>query len=100
MFSNIVSNTGLLGFFFYSALVLLPVFMMKHSPDRQAIRAALISIYMMEMLTVSEYSYLPPWFFVALGYVRCRKTMPIRSKSRTGLPIIPKSQFARSAYSS
>jgi hypothetical protein len=70
MFSNITSNTGLLGLLTYSTVILLPVFMMKKCNDRVAIQAALVSIYVMEMLTVSEYSYLPPWFFIALGYVR------------------------------
>ncbi len=73
MFSNIVSNTGILGFIMYSIIILLPVFAMGPGKDRRAIQAALISIYVMEMLTVSEYSYLPPWFFVALGYVRWLK---------------------------
>lgn len=73
MFSNILSNTGILGFILYSILILLPIFVIRHGKDRRALQAALISIYVMEMLTVSEYSYLPPWFFIALGYVRWLK---------------------------
>lgn len=73
MFSNLLANVGVVGFLLYSALMLGPCFLMRRAPDREAIVAALLSIYFMEMLTVSEYAYLPPWFMVALGYARVRQ---------------------------
>lgn len=73
MMSNLLANVGIVGFVLYSALILAPCALMRSAPDRLAIAATLLAIYFMEMLTVSEYAYLPPWFMVALGYARVRQ---------------------------
>jgi len=73
MLSNLMANVGIVGFLLYSAVLMAPCFLLRGSPDRHALVATLLAIYFMEMLTVSEYAYLPPWFMVALGYVRLRQ---------------------------
>lgn len=73
MMSNLLANIGIIGFLGYTALILAPCFLLKNAPDRTAIIASLLGIFFMEMLTVSEFSYLPPWFIVALGYARVRQ---------------------------
>ena len=71
MFSNVLANIGVLGIVLYSALILTPCVLLRGS-DRDALAAALLSIYVMEMTTVTEFGYLPPWFIIALGYARLR----------------------------
>lgn len=73
MFSNLLANVGIIGLLAYSALLLAPCFILRTAFDRGAIAATLISLYVMEMMTVSEFSYLPPWFMIALAYVRVRE---------------------------
>lgn len=73
MLSNLLANVGVIGTFAYFAVILVPCFRLRKGPDTTAIVATLLSIFAMELLTVSEYSYLPPWFMVALGYVRVRQ---------------------------
>jgi hypothetical protein len=74
MATNLLANVGIVGFLGYSALILGPCLLIRRAPDREAIVAALLGIWFMEMLTVSEYAYLPPWFMVALGYARAGET--------------------------
>lgn len=73
MLSNLLANVGLVGVLLYSALILGPCVLLRGGEDRNAIIAALLSIYFMEMLFVPEFGYLPPWFMVALGYARVRE---------------------------
>lgn len=73
MLSNLLANVGVVGTFTYFGVILTPCFRLKRGPDSGAIVATLLSIFVMELLTVSEYSYLPPWFMVALGYARVRQ---------------------------
>lgn len=73
MFSNLLANVGIIGLLAYSALLLAPCFLLRTAPDRRAIVATLISLYVMEMATVSEFAYLPPWFMIALAYARVRQ---------------------------
>lgn len=73
MLSNLMANVGIVGFLIYSCVILAPCFLLKNGIDRSALVATLLAIYSMEMLTVSEYAYLPPWFMVALGYARVRE---------------------------
>ncbi len=73
MLSNLLANVGVIGLMLYSAVILLPCFLLRKSVDRDAVIATLLAIFFMEMLTVSEYAYLPPWFMVALGYARLRQ---------------------------
>jgi hypothetical protein len=86
MMSNLLANVGVVGFLGYSAVILAPCFMLRRAPDRTAIIATLLAIWFMEMLTVSEYAYLPPWFMVALGYARARQAR--------ALPALPAPGFA------
>lgn len=72
MFSNILANTGLFGFIMYSAIILVPIFFLRGDPQRVGLQAVLVSIWSMEMLSVSEFSYLPPWFFIAMAHKRAR----------------------------
>ncbi|RZT44849.1 hypothetical protein EV283_3753 [Sphingomonas sp. BK036] len=73
MFSNLLANIGIIGLLCYSALLLAPCFMLRKASDRDAIVATLVSLYVMEMATVAEFAYLPPWFMIALAYVRVRE---------------------------
>jgi hypothetical protein len=73
MFSNLLANVGLVGLLLYSTLLLLPCFLMRQGEDRDALTGALLAIFVMEMATVPEYGYLPPWFMIALGYARVRE---------------------------
>lgn len=73
MLSNLMANVGIIGFLLYSAALLAPCFLLRHGNERNALVATLLSIYFMQMLTVSEYAYLPPWFMIALGYARVRQ---------------------------
>ncbi len=72
MLSNLLANVGILGLFLYSALLLGPCFLLRGAVDRNALIATLLAIFAMEILTVSEYAYLPPWFMVAMSYARAR----------------------------
>jgi len=73
MLSNLLANVGIVGVFLYSAALLTPCFLLKKGGDADAITGALLAVFVMEMVTVSEYSYLPPWFMVALGFARVRQ---------------------------
>lgn len=79
MLSNLMANVGVIGFILYSAVMLAPCFLLRDSRDRHALVASLLAIYFMSILTVSEYAYLPPWFMVALGYVRVRQQRLVTS---------------------
>lgn len=68
MLSTLIANVGVIGFLAYSALILLPTFYLPKDRLRIPLQAVLWSIWAMEMLAVSEYAYLPPWFFVAMAY--------------------------------
>lgn len=82
MMSNLLANVGVLGWFAYSALMLGPCFLLRRASDRDAITATLLAIWMMEMLTVSEYAYLPPWFMVAMGYARAHQIRKLSAVKR------------------
>jgi len=84
MMSNLLANVGILGLLGYSSLILLPCFLIRQGIDRAAIIGTLLAIFAMEMLTVSEYSYLPPWFMIALGFVRLREQKPLLARQRVG----------------
>lgn len=73
MLSNLLANVGVIGTLTYFGAILTPCFRLRKGPDSGAVVATLLSIFAMELLTVSEFSYLPPWFMVALGYVRVRQ---------------------------
>lgn len=73
MMSNLLANVGVLGLLLYSALLVGPCFLLRGAEDRDALVATLLAIFTMEMLTVSEYAYLPPWFMVAMSYARARR---------------------------
>jgi hypothetical protein len=73
MLSNLLANVGVVGLLAYSAVLLAPILLLKRMGDTDAIVAALLSIFVMEMVAVAEYAYLPPWFMVALGYARIRQ---------------------------
>lgn len=73
MFSNLLANIGIVGLLLYSFVLIGPCLMLRRSDDRHALVATLLAIFFMEMLSVSEYDYLPPWFMIALGYVRVRQ---------------------------
>ncbi|RYF36194.1 MAG: hypothetical protein EOO38_28015 [Cytophagaceae bacterium] len=73
MLSNLIANIGIIGFLLYSAALLVPCFLLRQGDERNALVATLLAIYFMQMLTVSEYAYLPPWFMIALGYARVRQ---------------------------
>ena len=72
MLSNLLANSGLIGVTLYSVAILLPCLLLRKGGDSNALIGTLLSIYVMEMATVSEYSYLPPWFMVAMAYARAR----------------------------
>jgi hypothetical protein len=84
MFSNLLANVGIIGVLAYSTLILAPCFILRKAPDRDAIVATLLSLYVMEMATVSEFNYLPPWFMIALAYAR------VREQSRPTLSMVVK----------
>jgi hypothetical protein len=73
MLSNLIANIGIIGFLLYSAALLVPCFLLRQGDERNTLVATLLAIYFMQMLTVSEYAYLPPWFMIALGYARVRQ---------------------------
>lgn len=83
MFSNLLANVGVLGLIGYAALILTPCFVVRDGWDRHALTAALLAIFAMEMLTVPEFNYLPPWFMIALGYVRIREQRRLRLANRS-----------------
>ena len=72
MLSNLLANVGILGLSLYSVLILGPCFLLRGAVDRNALIATLLAIFVMEMLTVSEFAYLPPWFMMAMSYARAR----------------------------
>ncbi|SOB80590.1 hypothetical protein SAMN06297144_1138 [Sphingomonas guangdongensis] len=73
MLSNLLANVGLVGVILYSALMLAPCFLLKDGDDSLAVVATLLATFSMVMLTVPEYGYLPPWFMLALAYVRVQQ---------------------------
>ncbi|WP_298810583.1 hypothetical protein [uncultured Sphingomonas sp.] len=73
MLSNLLANVGVVGTCLYFGVILAPCVRLRKGADSGAIVAALLAIFFMEAITVSEYSYLPPWFMVALGYARVRQ---------------------------
>ncbi len=73
MMSNLLANIGVVGLILYVIALLAPCLLLRTVEDRIALVATLLSIFMMEMLTVSEYAYLPPWFMIALAYARVRE---------------------------
>lgn len=73
MLSNILANIGIVGLLLYSLAILAPCALLREAEDRIALVATLLAIFGMEMLTVSEYAYLPPWFMIAVAYARVRE---------------------------
>lgn len=73
MMSNLLANIGVIGLLCYAIAVLTPCILLREAEDRVALIATLLAIFAMEMLTVSEYAYLPPWFMIALAYARVRE---------------------------
>lgn len=76
MISTLAANVGLIGLLAYTALILYPVFALQWNENNLAIKVALISLFVMQMATVSEFSYFPPWFLIALGFVRIKQQNP------------------------
>ncbi|MBD8621107.1 hypothetical protein IFT67_19535 [Sphingomonas sp. CFBP 13728] len=73
MLSTMLANVGMVGFILYSIILLAPCFLLQRKGDTDAIVGALLAVYFMEMITVPEYAYLPPWFMVSLGFARVRQ---------------------------
>lgn len=73
MLSTMLANIGMVGLILYSAILLAPCFLLRRTGDTDAIVGALLAVFFMEMITVPEYAYLPPWFMVALGFARVRQ---------------------------
>ena len=73
MLSNLLANVGVVGTCLYFGVILAPCIRLRKGADSGAIVATLLAIFFMEVITVSEYAYLPPWFMVALGYARVRQ---------------------------
>ena len=67
---SLVLVAGVVGLLLYSALFLYPCLALRRSADRWPLVAALLALFVMEMLTVSEYGYLPPWFLLGMAYAR------------------------------
>lgn len=68
MLTTLLANTGVIGFLSYSAAMLLPAFFLNGHHLRVPIQAVLWSNWAIAMFSVSEYSYLPPWFFTGMAY--------------------------------
>lgn len=86
LLSTLLANSGIVGLGLYSAVMLAPVFLLPKSPVKIGLQAVLWSIWVMEMLSVSEYAYLPPWFFVAMAYWHCQSPATAQLAPRNSAP--------------
>jgi hypothetical protein len=68
--STVLFNSGLLGFFLITFLFFYPAIKLLKSKEKliYGTGSALISIYFMMMLSVSEFYYFHVWFFLGIGW--------------------------------
>jgi hypothetical protein len=69
------------------ALLLSPCILLRRTGDADAVVATILSGLVMEMIVAFKYSYLPPWFMVALGYARLRQQRGARHALPPVLPV-------------
>lgn len=74
MASTLLVNNGILGVLLFTFIFLYPVFRLDWSEKSMALRQCLVSVYVMMMVSVPEFSYLAPWAFVALAYHRLNQS--------------------------
>ena len=67
MFSFLIVNVGLFGLFFYCSLFLYPLLKLKGS-NTLYLRAGLFSSFIISLVSVPEFSYLPQWFLLGVSY--------------------------------
>lgn len=97
MGSTLLVNNGILGVLLFSFLFLYPVFKLDWSERSIALRQCLLSVFVMMMVSVPEFSYLAPWAFVAMAYHRLRQTratfvrqpVPLEARRDSGVRPFP-----------
>lgn len=68
-FSTLLVNMGVVGWSLFAALFAYPIVKLKsHSGRSQGLRHILIIIFILMMLAVSEFAYLPMWLFLGIAY--------------------------------
>jgi hypothetical protein len=72
LFSTLLVNTGVIGLFFISGLMLYPAFKLDWDVRGMALRQCCFATWAMMMISVPEFAYLAPWTFIAVAYVRVR----------------------------
>ncbi|NUU97736.1 hypothetical protein [Marinitoga sp. 1138] len=68
MFSTLLINVGIVGSIIYSAIFLIPIFYLYKKKHGYYLISSLLSLYIVHMLSVPEFSYLSIWTFLALVY--------------------------------
>lgn len=68
MASSLLVNNGVVGVLLATAGILYPVFRLRNTRRGIGLKAALIVIYVVMMVAVSEYAYLSLWVFLGIAY--------------------------------
>jgi hypothetical protein len=71
-FSTILVNCGVVGFLCWSAMFMFPVFFRGDTLRAKSLSAAVLSVYAMLMMSVSEFSYPILWIILAFAYAERR----------------------------
>lgn len=68
MFTTLLVNVGLIGVFLYSLIFIYPIFVLKKTSFNKGVCYGLITLYLISMISVSEFSYMSIWIMLGLAY--------------------------------
>jgi len=66
--STLLVNTGIIGFFTFTAVFFYPILKLKNNYRNNGIKISLIVIYVTAMISVPEFGYLSVWIFLGIAY--------------------------------
>lgn len=68
LISTLLVNTGIIGFFVFTAAFFYPILKLKNNHRNNGIKISLIVIYVTAMISVPEFGYLSVWIFLGIAY--------------------------------
>lgn len=68
LFSTLLVNNGLVGIILFSMLFIYPIFKLGKSQRSGNIKLIIFTLYLILMVSVSEFAYLTTWVFLGIAY--------------------------------
>lgn len=68
MFSTLLVNIGIIGLMFYSYFFFKPIFILRKMFKGEFLISSILSLYIVHMVSVPEFTYLSTWIFLGIVY--------------------------------